>query len=315
VPLEAAARKGAVQLAALARGSYPGRRLPANQLREVCSVGFWNVARKQNWGLAEHRNEGLELTFLAAGRLPFAVDGRVAHLQAGDLTITRPWQKHRVGDPDVSASRLIWLILDVGVRRPNQPWRWPKWLLLPPAKLQRLTHQLRHNEQIFWRTNRQIARCFDALAAAAGKPPNEGNLTLLKIYINELLLALADLLEQRRPRLDVNLSSAERTVELFLAELPRYAEEPWTLEAMAKQCGLGRSHFSHYCRKLTNRTPMKQLTICRLEKSLELLRRAPERSITDVAFDCGFRSSQYFATVFRQQKGCSPSAWRKQRTG
>ncbi|HUC83679.1 MAG TPA: AraC family transcriptional regulator [Candidatus Acidoferrales bacterium] len=310
-PLEAAALKGQVRLKALARGSYPGRRLPGNDLREICSVGYWDARGKQNWGLDWHCNEGIEFTFLAAGRLPFAVDNCAVNLQAGDLTITRPWQKHRVGDPNVSASRLIWLILDVGVRRPNQPWRWPKWLLLPPGKLQRLTHQLRHNEQIAWRANRGTARCFAALGAGVENRPNAGNLTRLKIHINELFLALADLLDERRPRLNVKLSSAERTVKLFLADLPRRAEEPWTLETMAGQCGLGRSHFGHYCRKLTNRTPIDYLTVCRVEKACELLRRDQSRSITDVAFDSGFQSSQYFATIFSLQKGMSPTEWRR----
>jgi len=312
-PLEAAARRGEVRLTALGRGSYPGRRLPADDFREVCSVGFWDARKKQDWGLDWHRNEGIEFTFLAAGRLPFALERRSVTLEPGDLTITRPWQKHRIGNPNVPASRLIWLILDVGVRRPNQPWRWPKWLLLPPAKLQRLTHQLRHNEKISWRTNREVIHCFEAIGNAAASRPDSENLTRLKILINELLMALAALLDEKHLRLDTLLSSAERTVELFLAELPWRAEEPWTLEAMARQCGLGRSHFSHYCRKLTNRTPMSHLTICRVERAGELLRRDPARSVTDVAFACGFQSSQYFATVFRNQFGLSPREWRRQK--
>jgi len=309
-PLEAAARRGEVRVVALARGSYPGRRLPAAALREVRSVGFWDARGKQTWGLDWHRNEGLELAFLAAGRLPFAVDRRAVTLEPGHLTITRPWQKHRVGDPQVSASRLIWLILDVGVRRPNQSWRWPKWLLLSPAKLQRLTHQLRHNEQIAWRADKAVAACMEAIGVAAAARPTGDNLAWLKIRINELLLALAALLERQRPRLNADLSSAERTVKLFLAELPQRADEPWTLAAMAQQCGLGRSHFSHYCRKLTNRTPISHLTVCRVEMACGRLRAQPGCSITEVALACGFNSSQYFATVFARQMGCSPQVWR-----
>ncbi len=310
-PLEAAASQGEVRVVALGRGSYPGRRLPANDLREVRSVGFWDAHGKQTWGLDWHRNEGIELTFLAAGRLPFSVDGRPVTLEPGDLTITRPWQKHRVGDPRVTASRLIWLILDVGVRRPNQVWRWPRWLLLPPAQLQRLTHQLRHNEKISWRANGEVTRCFAAIAAASENKPDAENLTRLKILVNELLIALGGLLSEKRLRLDTTLSSAERTVRLFLAELAQRCDEPWTLETMARQCGLGRSHFSHYCRKLTNRTPINQLTFCRVEKACGLLRSQPEHSITEIAFACGFQSSQYFATVFAKQMGCSPLGWRR----
>jgi len=310
-PLEAAARRGEVRLVALGRGSYPGRRLPASDLREVRSVGFWDARGIQSWGLDWHRNEGIEFTYLAGGQLPFAVDQRTVTLEPGDLTITRPWQRHRVGDPQVPASRLIWLILDVGVRRPNQAWRWPKWLLLSPAKQQRLTHQLRHNEQPAWRANREVARCFEAIrAATAGKPTGE-NVTRLKILINELLVALAALLEKNRPRLDAKLSSTERTVKLFLADMAQRCDEPWTLETMAKQCGLGRTHFSHYCRKLTNRTPLDYLAEYRIQRAVTLLRQQPALRITDVAFDCGFQSSQYFASVFARRMGCAPREFRR----
>lgn len=315
-PLEAAARRGEVRLAAWGRGSYPGRRLPAEELREVCSAGFWDASRRQSWGLDWHRNEGIEFTFLAAGKLPFAVDRRSTTLSAGELTVTRPWQKHRVGNPQVPASRLIWLILDVGVRRPNQAWRWSPWLLLPPARLQRLTHQLRHNERISWPANREVTRCFAAIAEVVELKINGGNLTRLKLLINELLLALSDLLDQKSPRLDKTLVSSARAVQLFLDELPQRCDEPWTLETMARQCGLGRSYFSHYCRRLTNRTPLDYLAHCRIERACDRLRQPAKAAITDVAFACGFQSSQYFASVFKQHKGISPGAWqRRQRAG
>lgn len=309
-PLEAAARREEVRLVAWGRGSYPGRRLPARDLREVRSVGFWDARGLQTWGLDWHRNEGIEFTYLAGGQLPFAVDRRTVTLEPGDLTITRPWQRHRVGNPRVPASRLIWLILDVGVRRPNQAWRWPKWLLLSPAKRQRLTYQLRHNEQPAWRANREVARCFEAIGAATTSKPTGENLTRLKILVNELLVALAGLLDQNRLRLDTKLSSTERTVKLFLAEIAQRCEEPWTLEAMAKQCGLGRTHFSHYCRKLTNRTPLDHLAECRIQRAAALLQQQPAPRVTDVAFACGFQSSQYFASVFARRMGCSPRAFR-----
>lgn len=309
-PLEEAARRGEVRLNALARGSYPGIRLPDGELRALCTIGYWDAHRDQSWGLDWHRNEGLELTYVGAGHLPFAVDDRSFRLGPGDLTVTRPWQRHRVGNPHVTASKLTWIILDVGVRRPNQPWRWPRWLLLGPKDLQRLTQQLRQNEQPVWRADKELGRCFDALAAAIGSPLSGANITRLKVYINELLVALAEMLERRQPRLDERLSSAERTVQLFLDDLPRRVEEPWTLETMAAQCGLGRSHFSHYCKQLTNCTPVEFLARCRVEAAARLLREQPQRAITDIAYDCGFQSSQYFATVFARQQGLSPRAWR-----
>ena len=110
-----------------------GAKAPPHTLPGVKSLGFWDADHRQDWGLDWHRNEGIELTLLESGRLPFSVDGQDLDLKPGDLTITRPWQLHRVGRPHVTACRLHFLILDVGVRRPHQRWKWPPWLVLSPA--------------------------------------------------------------------------------------------------------------------------------------------------------------------------------------
>lgn len=315
--LKQAALAGSVRLAALGRGTYPGARLPKNDLREVCLTGYWDAAKDQSWGLGWHRNEGLELSFIEAGQVPFALeDGRSYLLEPGTLTITRPWQRHRVGNPHVLASRFHWLIIDVGVRRPNQPWLWPSWLLYPRRGLQHLTTMLRQNEQPVWRADEEIARCFRRLGnASAQGAVNPEAIARLKILINELIIALAEMLDRRKPRLDEKLSSSERAIRLFLQDLPRRLDEPWTLETMADNCGLGRSRFAACCRQIINVSPVEYLTRCRVDAATALLAKEPDKTIADIAFACGFQSSQYFATVFRQRLGCSPREWRETRTG
>ena len=43
--------------------------------------------------------------------------------------------------------------------------------------------------------------------------------------------------------------------------------------------------------------------------------RASDASITELALSLGFSSSQYFATVFKQQVGLTPGAYRSLRAG
>ena len=118
------------------------------------------------------------------------------------------------------------------------------------------------------------------------------------------------MLERRKPELDERLSSSERAVRLFLEELPRRIDEPWTLESMAEQCGLGRSAFAACCKEITNMSSIDFLTSCRIDGATRLLREKPALSITDIAFQCGFQSSQYFATVFRKRLEFTPREWR-----
>ena len=310
-PLKEAAERGDVQLQAWSRGSYPGLRLPENSLPEVSSLGIWDASRHQTWGLDLHCNEGIEFTYLARGKTAFEADGNHWLLKRGDLTITRPWQFHKVGNPNVGASRLYWLILDVNVRRPNQPWQWPEWLVCSQSDLRQLTRLLRHNEQPVWQANEEIAHCFKKLADLLENQQPHGSETKLKLYINELVIAVMEMLQQRQIPLDEHLSTSQRAVEMFLTALPEHVEYNWNLNEMARQCGLSRSQFSTYCKQITNMSPVGYLTHCRLGAATQLLLNQPQMSITEIAFACGFNSSQYFATTFQSRQGCSPSAFRR----
>lgn len=310
-PLSEAVRRNKVRLHALARRGYPGQPLTEELLPEVSTVGFWDAAGPQTWGLDWHRNEGIEITFLSRGSLEFMVDTEEFTLGSGHLTITRPWQQHRLGRPHVGSSRLHWLILDVGVRRPNQEWRWPKWLLFSQTDRARLTTLLSHNEQPVWMANDAIAACFVRLATLVDTSHPERVQTKLQLWINELFVLILDLLQEKKAPLDAHLTSTGRMVELFLAALPKHVEKPWTLEEMARQCGLGITAFTNYCRQVTNLPPAKYLTRCRVEAAKRILREKPNYRITDVGFDCGFESSQYMATAFRRVTGQTPTDFRR----
>lgn len=311
--LKIAATRGDLRIDARSRGAYPGPPLPDNVLPEVRSIGRWNANYDQNWGLEWHQNEGIELTLVTRGQVVFGLDGQRFCLQPGDLVVTRPWQRHYIGDPHVTASCLYWLILDVGVRRPNQRWMWPNWLLLSDGDLKQLTAMLRHNEQPVWHSNKQFQEYFEKIGDAFGNLDDGASESHLKLYINGLLIALMDLLLQKQPVLDVELSSARRTVSLFLEALKENAGEDWTLDSMAVACGLHRSRFAYYCKQLTNMSPVEYLTRCRIELASRILHDCNNLSITDVALESGFSSSQYFATVFRRHFGLPPSEYRRVR--
>jgi AraC family L-rhamnose operon regulatory protein RhaS len=309
-PLKQAAARSEIELRGWARGNYPGTALPQGLLPQLRSVGVWDAPRPQSWGLDLHCNEGIEFTYLAQGQTAFEVDGQQWMLHKGDLTITRPWQFHRVGNPAIGASRLVWLILDVDMRRPNQPWQWPDWLLCTSDELQRLTNLLRHNEQPVWQADAEIARCFAKLDHLLDASDPAACRTKLVLVINELIIALLDLLEQQQIPLDAHLSTTQRVVEMFLTTLPRHVEKPWTLESMAQECSLSRSQFSTHCKQIVNMSPIAFLTACRVEAAARLLVEQPTLSVTQIAYATGFNSSQYFSTVFQKFNGVSPSTYR-----
>jgi AraC family L-rhamnose operon regulatory protein RhaS len=312
LPLNEAVARGEVALHALARGHYPGARLGRSDLPGLKTVGFWDAPLAQGWGLDWHRNEGIEITFCEEGRLGFAVDDFACTLRDGDLTVTRPWQLHRVGDPHVAAGRLHWVILDVGVRRPNQPWRWPRWLVLQHADLDELAAMLRCQERCVWPAA-ELRGCFQRIADAIVSETPARAISRVGVAVNELLLLLLDLVRDTHEPSDAQLSDTRRAVQLFLQDMATndaaFSRE-WSVDEMAASCGIGKTQFLKYCRQLTHMAPASYLRQCRLEAAARLLRDAPHATITEIALGCGFASSQYFATVFLKRFGCSPGDYR-----
>ncbi len=308
--LVTAADAGAVQLHALGRAGYPGRRLSANELPGLRSVGSWDATSAQHWGLPMHRNEGIEITFLASGEIEARIENCSERLRHDEFLITRPWQPHQLGNPHVGASRLIWLILDVGVRRPHQTWHWPPWIIVSPSDLAELTRCLRQNEQFIWPGSPDIRRCFLGLNRAVEENRGASDTSRLAVLINEVLLAVLDNFRARRISLRKSLATTERTLQQFIAELGDSISESWTLEKMAASCHLGVTQFVHHFRQATNFTPARYLMYARVNHAGKLLLSETKRPIVDIALDCGFSSSQYFTNVFTRQMGCSPRAFR-----
>jgi AraC family L-rhamnose operon regulatory protein RhaS len=308
--LRKAAAVEQVELEALARGDYPGRRFRDGELSGVRTVGYWNSQQEQSWGLPVHRNEGIELTFLENGSLDFAAQDSRYILKPNTLTITRPWQPHQVGDPNIGPCKLHWIILDVGVRRPHQEWVWPDWLLLDEEEKRRLTILLSHNEQPVLKGMDSLKSCFQEIGALVKANGKKKNTSYLAIKINELFFLLLEALKERDLPLKEQLTSHRRNVEMFLRELEKDPEHPWTIEDMARECGIGTTQYIQYVKSITNMTPSHYLNYLRVRKAERLLKERGDMSVLEIALECGFSSSQYFSSIFKRYTGKTPSSCR-----
>lgn len=312
-PLRRARARGDIGLWAWGRDAYPGAPLESGDFPGLLSAGLWEVEADQDWGLDWHMNEGLEVTFVTRGRVGFASTHEERELQRGWVTVTRPWQRHRIGSPNVTACTLGWFVLDVDALRPNQAWRWPAWLPLPDIERRMLAERLRGQETSVWPASTELMHAFERLERTM-RGQFAHTVPRIALGITEVLLELTDLLGGSPGALDPYYSSSERTVELFLAGLPNRLTEQWTVDSMAEACGLGRTRMVHYCRLAVNASPLDYLNGLRMDRSLQLLT-TTDLSVTDIAYACGFSSSQYFATVFKRQFGRSPSAARLLKRG
>jgi AraC family L-rhamnose operon regulatory protein RhaS len=305
LPLVDAVNRGKVKFKALARYTYPGDRLSDDTLG-LSSVGYWDAKEPQDWGLDWHRNEGIEIHFLESGSMPYAQDNKSAILEPNHLTITRPWEAHKVGRPVIGMGKFYWVIIDLGIRRPHQDWVWPDWIMLTKSDLNRLTKILRQNDQWLWKGNAKIRDCFQKIGSTVDEDVKGSNASKIRLLINELLLLILEVMDSKNMVFNEALTDSSRSVKLFLNELEKNLSDAWTIERMAESAGVGLTRFTYHCRQLTNTTPMRYLAMKRLELAKTLLIENPDLSVAEVAYSCGFATSQYFSTVFKKQEKCTP---------
>ena len=74
-----------------------------------------------------------------------------------------------------------------------------------------------------------------------------------------------------------------RAVKAFLSQVEETLDHSWTLDEMAKQCGVKRTRFSNITKRLTGYAPAQYFHRIRFDKSCELLRNT-DRPVTDIAF-------------------------------
>jgi AraC-like DNA-binding protein len=84
-----------------------------------------------------------------------------------------------------------------------------------------------------------------------------------------------------------------------------------TRDTTAQHAGISPGHFSHLLKERTGRSFTELLRQCRVDLACELLAHT-ERTLADIADQCGFCDQSYFTRVFRDVKGITPRQFREQ---
>jgi len=85
---------------------------------------------------------------------------------------------------------------------------------------------------------------------------------------------------------------------------------PWSVEEMAGLVGLGTTAFSEKVKAFSGFSPLNYLINIRISEAIKLLGRK-DLSLTDIALETGFYSSQHFSSTFKKLTGYTPREFRK----
>ena len=256
---------------------------------------YQNVQAQQM--LLEHRHRDLmEICYLARGRQVYRVAGKDYALRAGEIFITFPGEQHSSGGKPQEKGELFWMQL----RLPRRG----RFLNLPAGEARGLVDALRNLPARHFPARPAVAGLFPRLflygARAIQRQKLEGldRIELCNAAC-ELLIEVARSAQAsgQTPRQDADVNRA-------IAFVAAHVAEPIGVPDIAEALGLSPSWFKAKFRRAMGMPPGEYVLRAKVDRAKPMLQAG--RKVTDIAFDLGFSSSQYFATVFRRFTGVTP---------
>ncbi|WP_430511957.1 helix-turn-helix domain-containing protein [Pannonibacter phragmitetus] len=112
------------------------------------------------------------------------------------------------------------------------------------------------------------------------------------------------------PRPDCVTDDTALLVQRLTALLAERLAETISMADIEREAGLSHVTLNQIFRKATGATVFERLRTLRLEAA-ERMVRLTDRSLTEIAGDCGFSDASHLSNAFRKRFGSTASAWRK----
>ncbi len=273
-------------------------------MKEIISYGRFRCPE-----LALHKNRGMEITYIEKGMLEWMVEGEVEHVESGTIFFTLPWQVHGSVNPK-EPDNVIWHVLfhlDDDYAQPHKRFEFAECLGFTASEMKTLSAAFAASQRHAFPATPAMRGLMPALIGelqSSHKLREAHAVSLLRTVLVELKrIVCGEAVDELVPTV------SERSVQHLIQMLSSQCGQSWTLAQMSELCGIQRARLNTVFQRLTGSTPMEYLSRLRMERAKTLLRET-DIKVIDIAFECGFNSSQYFANTFKGATGMTPSEYR-----
>ncbi len=286
-------------------------RVPAEEPLSGSEIGLplvkavGSIRSRSAQRIAWHEHDGFELIFLLEGATSYEFqDADALDLCGGQFLFVPNHARHR-GRHDIRSPSVLCGILFQPERRrahENSPFA--------PPELARLCAQLRPQPPGVRTMNRELRGIIARLAELVlifrqGRARSDVK-PQLRAVICLAIMEAARLLGTRER------AGATQMVAAAQAFLRSRHGDAVQMNELAAHLGLGRARMFEIFKSETGLSPNDFLQRHRIEQAKALLTDS-RRSITDIAMETGFGSSQYFSRVFRKYCGLTPGDFRRRK--
>jgi AraC-like DNA-binding protein len=241
--------------------------------------------------ISNHTNAGWELYLQVTGESTWRVGKSRYALGTGGYYLMPPRLKHELQSFETDTAHFFFVVFDPEKVLGTKSYLCDSWSQKPF-----FAHQGFTLEPFFRAIIREV--CLDASLQAEA----------LQAHLTAMCIEVTRLMREKPPEPHPALlchPGAARAMELLQSR----PQHPWKLDELAALSGLSPQHLIACFQRDLKISPMKFLFRTRLQRAArELLE--TDASVTSIAYDCGFSSSQHLAKAFSDHFQCSPRRYR-----
>lgn len=275
---------------------------PDPNIPELLVLGY--TESRNALPLPLHFHDGcFEFVYIESGLMDWEVEGEHFRSHSGDIFFTRPNEVHRGGLDMIQPCCFWWVIIrdPLSIIENKTSPNWLNLNFMEAIHVRDMLMSLPRVRHIGSSPQHPLRRLKDAFTSA-------NVLRSVQAYTSLLDFLLLVIEESKTSGLNQDLRSGLHELTNFLQS---NLDQRYSLAELAAKLGVSPPYCSKIFKEYTGLPPASYMEHIRVRQALDRLR-TTSVSITDIAHELGFASSQHFSTVFKRHTGRTPSAWRLQ---
>lgn len=266
------------------------------QGRFLFRIGRVNYCKAQIPLNAHTHQECTEFVFMIKGCQTYQVGKKRYTVSGGEVFTVFPWEVHSSGGMPEEKAAFYYLIADIKALC-------EEYAVCMPGDGNEFRKALSGlNKRILRAPNWYIDSCAGIFELFEKEVSYRD--TKIHNFLSDILVNLAEGAEK-------SPAAQSHSAEKVLNYIEKHIKEPLEMKELAELSGFSLSRFQKGFWEATGITPREYILRRKIELCQDELKHS-SKTITEIAYEYGFSSSQYFSTVFRRFCCISPSQYRQQ---
>lgn len=245
---------------------------------------YFNKATNRRYGGSNpHYHSHFEIYYMQEGGCRYFIDDRSLDVEAGDIIFVPKGIIHCTNYDSDPHSRLLINFTEEYIPEDILP------LLSESKYLYRSRETGKNIEELFNKIESEYLNA-DSFSKA-----------LLKCYTTAMLYLML-----RCPGNRDEATTGNDLIDSIVKYIKQNYMTDIKLSTVAKMKSVSQEHLSRTFKSCTGLGFNEYVTLLRLRKAEEMILNEPDKTISDIAYECGFNDGNYFSYKFKKQYGVSP---------